>query len=130
MIFNANLGNLQDLDSVSFAEALCYFIPEVTKAKGEGLYPAKTLYQMIIALQKYLNVIKIPWKLIDDPQFENVKIVLDNITKERTGLNIGVVIRQAELITYDQENLLWREGVLGEDTPDKLRGHRAVFTRR
>ena len=74
-IFNSDIGNLNGLDEKSFGEALCYFIPEVTKAKGEGLYPAKTLYQLVVALQKYLNVNKIPWKLIDGPNFENVRVV-------------------------------------------------------
>ena len=64
---------------------------------------------------------KIPWKLIDGPEFESVKNVLDNVMKERTQLNVGTVKKQAELITFDQENLLWKEGILGEDTPDKLR---------
>ena len=121
VIFNANLESLNDIDRDSFCEALCYFIPEVTKVKGDGMYPAKTLYQMIVAIQKYLNVNKIPWKLIDGPQFESVKNVLDNVMKERTQLNVGTVKKQVELITYDQENMLWKEGVLGENSPDKLR---------
>ena len=35
--------------------------------------------------------------------------------------NIGMTKKQAEVITYEHENLLWVRGVLGEDTPDKLR---------
>ena len=108
-IFNANLENLKDLDRDSFAEALCYFIPKVTKVKWEGVYPAKTLYQLVIALQKYLNVNRIPWKLIDDPHFEDVKNVLDNVMKQCTESNVGTVKRQADLITFDQENVLWRD---------------------
>ena len=41
--------------------------------------------------------------------------------KQRTELSIGTVRKQIDLITYDQENILWREGLLGKDTPDKLR---------
>ena len=105
-IFNANLENLNDIDRDSLCESLCYFIPEVTKVKGEGIYPAKTLYQLVVAIQKYLNVNKIPWKLIDGPEFESVKNVLDNVMKERTQLNVGTVKKQAELITFDQEESL------------------------
>ena len=112
---------MKDLDRDSFAEALCYFIPKVTKVKGEGVYPAKTLYPLVMALKKYLNVNRIPWKLIDDPHFEDVKNVLDNVMKQCTESNVGTVKRQAELITFDQENDLWRDGYLGEDSPDKLR---------
>ena len=120
-IFNANLSNLADLEEVSFCESLCHFIPEVSKSKGEGLYPAKTLYQLIVAIQMHLNVNKIAWKLIDGAAFENVKIVLDNVMKQRTELNVGTVKKQAELITYAQENILWKEGHLGEQNPDQLR---------
>ena len=120
-IFDANLAHLNDLKEETLCEALCYFVPEVTKAKGEDMYPAKTLYQMIVAIQKHLNVNKIPWKLIDGDKFESLKIVLDNVMKERTALNIGTVKKQADLITYEQENYLWREGLLGDDNPHKLR---------
>ena len=120
-IFNANLSNLADLDEASLCESLCHFIPEVSKSKGEELYPAKTLYQLIVTIQKHLNVNKIAWKLIDGAAFENVKIMLDNVMKEHTELNVGTVKKQAELITYAQENLLWKEGHLGEQNPDQLR---------
>ena len=36
-------------------------------------------------------------------------------------MNLGVNSRQADLITVEMENDLWRRGFLGEDTPDKLR---------
>ena len=41
--------------------------------------------------------------------------------KERARYQIGMVKRQAEFISLDYENELWRSGTLGEDTPDKLR---------
>ena len=113
-------SNLNDICKESFSEAFCYFIPEVTKVKGDGMYPAKTLYQMVVAIQKHLNVNKLPWHLLDDKKFSNVRIMLDNVMKEKTEMSVGTVKKQAELITYEQENLLWQEGILGEDEPDKL----------
>ena len=44
-IFFANLNDLPSLTKDNFQHAMCRFIPEVTKSRGEGLYPAKTLYQ-------------------------------------------------------------------------------------
>ena len=41
--------------------------------------------------------------------------------KEHTALNVGTTKKQAELITYAQENYLWKEGILGESNPDQLR---------
>ena len=49
------------------------------------------------------------------------KTVLDNVMKEHTAANIGVVPKQAELITYEMEKKLWEKGVLGEENPDQLR---------
>ena len=36
-------------------------------------------------------------------------------------MNIGVIKRQAQVIGYETEEFLWSSGILGEDTPDKLR---------
>ena len=74
-----------------------------------------------MSIQKYLNQNNVPWRFLDDPMFIDVKTVLDNVMKERAGENVGMVKCQAEFISVDYENELWRSGVLGEDTPDKLR---------
>ena len=41
--------------------------------------------------------------------------------KERTKANIRVVKRQVQVITYEFEEKMWQEGILGEYTPDTLR---------
>ena len=91
----------------------------MTRKKGEGLFPGKTLYQMVAAIQKHLNVNKIQWKLVDD--CEDLKTVLDNVMQERAKLNIGMVPKQAELISYEFEEKMWGKGILGEDKPETLR---------
>ena len=101
--------------------ALCRFIPEITKKKDGTPYPGKTLYEMIVCIQKYLNQKNLPWKLIEDLCFLDLKTVLDNIMKDRARKSIGMIKKQAEFISLDYENELWRSGTLGEDTPDKLR---------
>ena len=58
-IYSTDLGNLEALDKACLIETLCLFIPEVTKRNGDA-YPGKTLYQMVIAIQSYLNANKIP----------------------------------------------------------------------
>ena len=104
-IFFANLNDLPSLTKDNFQHAMCRFIPEVTKSRGEGLYPAKTLYQLVVAIQKYLNVNKIAWKLVDlkSNEFEDLRIVLDNVMKERTQLNVGTIKKQADIISYEYE---------------------------
>ena len=90
-IYYADLNNLESLTSDNFEHAMCRFIPEVTKVMGEGPYPRKTLYQMVVAIQKYLNINKIMWKLVDGVNFIDLNTVLENVMQERTAMNVGVV---------------------------------------
>ena len=125
-IYMADLRNLNELTKPNLQHALCRFVPEVTKTRGIGPFPGQTLYQMVVAIQKHLRVNKLNWDLVEGKDFADVKIVLDNIMQERTKANIGVVKKQAEVITYEFEEKLWAQGVLGEDSPCKLR-HTVLF---
>ena len=40
--------------------------------------------------------------------------------QEHTAMNVCVVKKQAQVISYENEELLWNSGFLGEDEPDKL----------
>ena len=64
------------------SHALYMFLAEVKKKDGKP-YPGKTLYELIVCVQKSLNQKDIPWKLIEDPEFLDVQTVLDNVMKER-----------------------------------------------
>ena len=109
-IYNADLNDLPDLKKDNFCDALCRFVPEVTKKKGGGPYPGRTLYQMVSAIQKFLNVNKINWQIPEgkDPAFEDLWTVLDNVMEERTAQNIGVTKRQANVVTKEIENSMWK----------------------
>ena len=120
-IFEADLSNVAVMPKESFIHAMCIFIAEVTKQKDGTDYPGKTLYEMVTSIQKYLNQNNIFWKLIDGPEFLDLHTVLDNVMKERAKSNIGLVKKQANFIPMHFENELWEKGVLGENTPDKLR---------
>ena len=120
-IYYADLNTLETLEKSNLEHTLCRFIPEVTRVKGDGPYPGKMLYQMIVAIRKYLNINKINWKLFDGNDFHDLHVVLDNVMQQRTALNIGVTKKQAQVISYETEQDLWNRGFLGEDTPDKLR---------
>ena len=112
-VVRSDLHNVDQLDSSDLCEALCLFIPQVTKVKDGSDYPGKTLYEMIVSIQKYLNQSNKPWKLIEGPKFVNVKTVLDNVLKERAENNIGLVKKQAQYISVDYEEKLWNENILG-----------------
>ena len=113
-IYEADLLELEKLTKGVLNHSLCRFIQEVTKSRGEGLSPGKTLYQMIEAIQKYLWVNRIYWQLIEGVEFIDMKTVLNNVMMERTKLNIGVVTKQVAVITFEFEQKLWDLGILGE----------------
>ena len=120
-IFGANLDEMSSLTKENLEYAMCRFIPEVRKLKSGDDYPGKTLYEMCVAIQKYCNMNGKNWKLVDGPDFKELRTVLDNVMKDRALRNIGMTKKQAEVIPMNFENLLWERGILGEDSPDKLR---------
>ena len=61
------------------------------------------------------------WKLIDGGQFENLRNVLDNLMKERAASGIGTTVKRAEMLSYNEEKVLWEKGILGETTLSQLR---------
>ena len=81
-IYFADLNNLKELTKDNLQHALCRFVPEVEHKWGEGQFPGKTLYQMIVAIQKYLWINKIKWKLVQGEEFDDLQTVLDNVMKE------------------------------------------------
>ena len=87
-VFDANLENLGSLHKSDLCHALTKFIPEVTKLNGDD-YRGKSLYEMVVSIQKFLNQYDLAWKLIDEPEFLDIKTVLDNVMKEWVKANIG-----------------------------------------
>ena len=96
------------------------FIAEVKKIDGTE-YPGKTLYHLVVSIQKHLNTKGKPWKLIENPHFNQLRTVLDNLMKECALQQIATIKRQASMIEFDEENAMWEKEILGERTPDQLR---------
>ena len=105
----------------TFEYSMCKLIAEVVKVKDGTDYPGATLYQLCVAIQKYLFSKGLYWKLIDGGNFDDLRTVLDNIMKERAAQSIGTTKRRANLLSIDEENIMWNEGILGDSNPDQLR---------
>ena len=116
----SNLNNVATLDPSNFEFSMCKFLAEVTKVKDGSDYPGKTLYQLIVSIQKYLHQNGKKWKLIESNDFGSLRTVLDNLIKERAKSNIGLTKRQAEMISFKHEDLMWQKGILGEENPSQL----------
>lgn len=102
------------------------FIAEVVKKDG-SLFPAATLRNLILSLQKFLEVThgRIV-KFLSDVKFKPIYDALDAVMRRSANHGVGLNSRQATVITEDMENILWRKSLLGEsDGPTLL--HTMVY---
>lgn len=57
---------------------------------------------------------------LDDTEFNTMREVLDPKMKSLSKQGIGLTRRQADIISIDQENIMWQKGMLGTDSPKRL----------
>ena len=117
--FSCDLHNLSSITPESLNSAMCHFITEVKKMDGSD-FPGKTLYDIVICIQFFLETQGLSWRLLHDEEFSELKFTLDNLMKERTALGIGTTVRKAEVLSHDDDEILWFNGVLGKDNPTAL----------
>ncbi len=116
-----DLDDIPSLTKRNLSYGMCRFITEIKKLNG-GDFPPKTIYEIVICVQMFLESKGIFWKLLDDKEeeFQWLQYTCDNIMKERVSGGIGSITRQAEVISYDDENFLWQNEFLGCDSPEQL----------
>ena len=96
---DCNIDDVPNLEKSVLSAAICRFITEVKKVDG-GEFPGRTLYDIVICLQFWIQSKGLSWRLISDEEFSDVKFTLDNVMKERTASGIGNSVRQAEVLTF------------------------------
>ena len=108
-----------DMPDWELVYALKRFILEVRKKNGD-IYPAETLYELVICLQMFLNCKGRSVKFIDDPEYIEVRHCLDNRMKELSREGNIQQRKKADIISVDDENLMWDKNVLGSSSPKQL----------
>ena len=98
---------------------LCDFIVEIRKENGEQ-YPSSSMYDLISGLSLYLEREHGFTNKLVSGAFRAVRNTLDNVMKERTAEGVGGR-PERDPILEEHEQILWDKGILGEDSPDKLR---------
>ena len=97
---------------------VCDFIVEIRKENGDQ-YPPGSLYDLLQGLSMFLEHEHRFEKLMSRT-FKEIRNTLDNIMKERTAE--GIPGRpERDYISEEHEQTLWKNGILGEDNPDKWR---------
>ena len=95
--------------------AISRFICEIKKQDGSE-YPPKTLYELVVALQMYLDGQGKVYKFIEYPAFSQIRNTLDTLMKQRTAAGMGSFIKKAEPISETEEEFLWGNGHLGDSS--------------
>lgn len=98
---------------------MSYFICETRKVDG-NLYPAKTLLSLVMGLQGYLKSKGVIINILNSPDFENTRAVLDLEMKRITQEGVGVQCKQADVFTPEMEDKLWTKKLLGDFNPRVL----------
>lgn len=95
------------------------FIFEIRKRNGDR-YPRNTLVSITAGINAFFNENGIRINLFKDDEFAHFQNVLDMACKESASLGIGCHKKQAEVITHNEEELLWSKGLLGDSNPQTL----------
>lgn len=112
-------GEIMEMVDEDLAYTLMKFVLEVRKKNGD-FYPSDTLYELLKSIQMYLNMYGRPVKLIDDPKFEKLANVLNNQMKYLSSEGHHCAREKAEVISFDDEDKMWEDGVLGDENPKQL----------
>ena len=100
--------DLEDVSSInenSLVFALCRFTTEVKKFDGSE-FPSKTLYDIVICLQFYLEKLGFTFKLLNDGAFTRIRFVLDNMMKKRVTEGMDGAIWCAQVLSFTDTDLL------------------------
>ena len=119
-IVRANLDDLYNVTQNDLCYSLSCFIAEVKKVDGSD-FPPNFLKEIIVMIQMFLNEKGVYWKLLDGQlvNFQKLCNVIDNLMKEKTVLGLGTHV-SSSIILLAQEDKLFFDGILGEETPIKL----------
>lgn len=113
------IGDLLQISSEDMVYGLTRFILEVRKKNGNP-YPSEMLYKLIMCLQMYCHMYGKNVKFLDDPAFVNVKNILNNEMKHLSSEGFNCPRQKADAIEIDDENSMWKKGILGDSTPKLL----------
>ena len=99
---------------------LSRFVLETRKRDG-SLYTPNTLLHLCSGLLRYIRWNGKPeLDIFKDAVFVRFRTTLDAEMKRLQSQGIGSQKKQAEIITADEEDLLWKEQILGDHSPKSL----------
>lgn len=109
-------------DPATLCTHLSRFVLETRKANGE-CYPPKTLHQLLCGLLRHMRETNpgCP-NFLDkkDSRFKTLHGTMDSQFHHLHSTGIGREVKHARVLTKEDEDRLWRTGVMGTTTPKAL----------
>ena len=108
-------------DPELLCSCLCKYVMKTRKENGER-YPPKTILNLLSGLLRYMrDNKKDAFNIMDDkdPVFLQLHKVLDSFFRLLHSDGIGTKPCRSEVISQEEEELLWSKCVLGTDSPQK-----------
>jgi len=97
---------LEEMTKDELNYALSRFVSEMKKKDGND-YPGQTLYELVMAIQNHLSVKGKCYRFLNDPSFKQLQDSLDCIMKTRCAAGIGIQKRQAQVLSFADEDKFW-----------------------
>ena len=115
-------------DPATLNTHLSRFVVETRKANGE-LYPPKTVHQLLCGLLRHMRDVnpELCPNFLDkkDTRFKPLQGAMDAHFHRLHSTGVGREVKHARVLTKEDEEKLWRSGVMGTNTPKALQN--AVF---
>ncbi len=109
----------QIANPVQLDKWLSRFVIEIQRTDGKP-YPPSTLYQIFCGLSRHIRETRPGINIFIESCCDGFRKTLDGQMKRLRSLGHGVVVRQAEPVTTEEEEKLWQEGLLGDHSPQTL----------
>ena len=97
---------------------LTHFILEARKKSGDP-YPPNTLHHIMVGM-RHLRCSRRDIDILKDAEFHEFRASLDSEMKRLQSCRIGSQKRQAEVISEEEEEILWKKRLLGNSSPQVL----------
>ena len=98
---------------------MCKFILEVRRQDGLE-YPPNTLYCIACGIMRHIRQYNPELNFFTQAQFDGFKKTLDAEMKRLKAGGAGLQKRRVDPITFEEEEMLWKKGLLGTSSPQAL----------
>ena len=119
-LMGTSIPPLNELPDNELEHLLCCFILELRKKDGSE-FPPNSLHHICCGIMRFIRENgRAELDIFKDKNFSQFRKVLDSEMKRLQAAGIGSVQKKAEPITYEEEEILWEKGILGDGNPQAL----------